>query len=140
MNIRRGVVRLLVVGSGIYWLAVAASAVDVLHNPPDAPAGDQYVLQAADHRYYSVQAPPGASCQNAWAIISAEARQHYGVDLPLDACAHATESRAGLEAMQGRHDAMQRLGYALAVYAGLAAAVAAIWWVLAGFLARGATA
>ena len=136
MNLRRGLIRLLTVGAGVYWIVAGVNALNGYRSPADMPGASDFVFRASDHKFYSVTSPPGATCESGRAFFSAEIQKRYGVSLPADACAHAAKSKAALARRQGRREALGILGSALSAFAGLAAAVAAAWWIVGGFLSR----
>lgn len=134
MNARRGLVRLLIVASGVYWICAVAVAVDSYGSPPDAPPASAFVLLGSDGKTYVVEPNEvGPTCERSRAAIDQLVQEAYRATLVADACAREPETRRQLAAKQGRREVARRLGVAAAVFAAIVAAVAAACWIVAGF-------
>jgi hypothetical protein len=132
MNVRRGLIRVLIMAAGLFWLVAAADTLNTYRSAPPRPDG--WILQTEEGSYYQVETAGGRACESAIGDIAKDFKARGMGALPADACAHREANRETLRARDGRRAALDVLGgYAIGfiVVSGL---IAAAWWAARGFL------
>jgi len=131
VNVRRGLIRVLIMAAGLFWLVAAA---DTFNAYGSAPARDGLILRTEEGSYYQVEIPGGQTCETGIGEIARDFGARGMGTLREDACTHHEANQEALRARDGRRAAVDVLsGYAIgfAVVAGL---IAAAWWAGRGFL------
>lgn len=138
MNLARGFKRALVVASAAYWLAalaIAKETYDFGARRLREDASGRYVFRVGTG-FEAITPPEGNSppCQRALAYLEASIRaDHSGKIVAPGGCRDQAAILRTLEHRSGLTAARKSLTTAAAIYASIAAAGAALWWVIAGF-------
>ena len=133
MNVRRGMIRLLIVSAGAYWLVAGLDSLDAYRSEPSATPAGAYVLKSAEGKFVTIAIDPPGTCERLLSGIITDVKKSEGLTIAPGACADSEANRETLRQRAGRKSAAELLGRYAGVFALISAAIGAIWWIAAGF-------